>query len=370
MALTKLSRLHVIGPGALLVLTLVLAPHGIAPMAAQASRATYIREGNVDVPMRDGVRLRADILRPPQGPSPTLVYRTPYGKHAALENYTIFIRAIERGYAVVVQDVRGRYASDGEFRPYANEGHDGYDTIEWASRQPWSNGRVGTFGLSYPGAVQWLAAAESPPHLQAMVPAMTFSTPHNFFYSGGVWDLSWLEWIWMNIAPDARHKAGLPNPPEPHAVASWPALRDRLLRTLPLDQVQELRDVAPYYYDWLHHPPDDPVLGFRGAAEQVRADACGGTQPLGMARRQLRAGRGDHELHRARDVAREGILRGRRFSSVPGHTASTPRPGPRLASGTSVAPRPSITTRSSSAGWIATFAATGRPARRRPCGTS
>ena len=262
MALTKLSRLHVLGPGALLVLTLVLAPHGIAPMAAQASRATYIREGNVDVPMRDGVRLRADILRPPQGPSPTLVYRTPYGKHAALENYTIFTRAIERGYAVVVQDVRGRYASEGEFRPYANEGHDGYDTIEWASRQPWSNGRVGTFGLSYPGAVQWLAAAESPPHLQAMVPAMTFSTPRNFFYSGGVWDLSWLEWIWMNIAPDARQRTGLPNPPEPHAVASWPALRDRWLRTLPLDQVQELRDVAPYYYDWLHHPPDDPYWDF------------------------------------------------------------------------------------------------------------
>ena len=262
MALTKLSRLHVIGPGALLVLTLVLRRTVSPRMAAQASRATYIREGNVDVPMRDGVRLRADILRPPQGPSPTLVYRTPYGKHAALENYTIFIRAIERGYAVVVQDVRGRYASDGEFRPYANEGHDGYDTIEWASRQPWSNGRVGTFGLSYPGAVQWLAAAESPPHLQAMVPAMTFSTPRNFFYSGGVWDLSWLEWIWMNIAPDARHKAGLPNPAEPHAVASWPALRDRLLRTLPLDQVQELRDVAPYYYDWLHHPPDDPYWDF------------------------------------------------------------------------------------------------------------
>src|SRR5215203_6102958 len=89
MALTKLSRLHVIGPGALLVLPLVLAPHGTAPIAAQASRATYIREGNVDVPMRDGVRLRADILRPPQGPSPTLVYRIFFNDPATTEIYTL-----------------------------------------------------------------------------------------------------------------------------------------------------------------------------------------------------------------------------------------------------------------------------------------
>src|SRR5688572_16907529 len=110
MAMTKRSRLHVIGPGTILVAMLVPAPHGIPPIAAQVSRATYIHEANVAIAMRDGVRLRADIVRPAEGPSPTLVYRTPYGKHAALEDYTIFVRAVERGYAVVVQDVRGRYA--------------------------------------------------------------------------------------------------------------------------------------------------------------------------------------------------------------------------------------------------------------------
>ena len=83
---------------------------------------------------------------------------------------------MKRGYAVVLVDVRGRYGSEGAFVPYANEGRDGYDTIEWAAAQPWSTGEIGTFGLSYPGAVQWLAAVESPPHLKAMVPAMTFST--------------------------------------------------------------------------------------------------------------------------------------------------------------------------------------------------
>ena len=94
----------------------------------------------------------------------------------------------------------------------SNEGRDGYDTIEWAAAQPWSTGEIGTFGLSYPGAVQWLAAVESPPHLKAMVPAMTFSTPRNFFYAGGTWDLSWIAWIWDNIAPDARVRAKLPGP--------------------------------------------------------------------------------------------------------------------------------------------------------------
>src|SRR5205823_1525619 len=198
-------------------------------------------------------------IRPSDGRFPTLVYRTPYGKDAALKDYTTFTRAVERGYAVVVQDVRGRYASDGEFRPYESEGRDGYDTIEWAARQPWSNGRVGTFGLSYPGAVQWLAAMDKPPHLEAMVPAMTFSTPQNFFYSGGIWDMSWLEWIWQNIAPDVRMKKNLP---KQDGAGSWKALKERLLKTLPLDQIDELRDVAPYYYEWLHHPPEDPFWNF------------------------------------------------------------------------------------------------------------
>ena len=210
---------------------------------------TTIHERNVAVPMRDGVQLRADLLRPSsQGRFPTLVYRTPYGKDDALKEYTTFVHAVERGYAVVVQDVRGRYRSAGEFRPYEREGRDGYDTIEWAAQQPWSNGRVGTFGLSYPGAVQWLAAVESPPHLEAMVPAMTFSTPQNFFYSGGVWDLSWLPWIWQSIE---RRR--------------WNAVKTKMLGALPLDgavEVEELRTIAPYYNDWLHHPPEDPFWNF------------------------------------------------------------------------------------------------------------
>ncbi len=220
----------------------------------------FLVERDVAVPMRDGVVLRADLLRPRgEGVFPVLVYRTPYGKEPALREYTTFRHAVEHGYAVVVQDVRGRYASDGEFRPYENEGRDGYDTIEWAARQPWSNGAVGTFGLSYPGAVQWLAAVENPPHLKAMVPAMTFSSAQNFFYAGGLWDMSWIEWIWDNIAPDIRAKKGLPGPKTPdEASAAWSQVSPKMLYTVPLDQLEELRGIAPYYYDWLKHPYDDP----------------------------------------------------------------------------------------------------------------
>jgi putative CocE/NonD family hydrolase len=176
---------------------------------------------------------------------------------------SIFVKAVRRGYAVIVQDVRGRYASGGEFRPYEQEGRDGYDTIEWAAAQPWSNGAVGTFGLSYPGAVQWLAAVERPPHLRAMAPAMTYATPRRFFYAGGVWDNSWAGWVWLNIAPDLRRRAGVRGPStDEEAARAWEAERDRALRQLPLDALPDFRGVAPWYYEWLRHPPDDPWWGW------------------------------------------------------------------------------------------------------------
>ena len=238
-------------------LLLLLAGFATVTLAQQPTAAAtpnFQIDKDVAVPMRDGVVLRADVLRPTSdGRFPTLVYRTPYGKEFALKDYTTFQHAVERGYAVVVQDVRGRYASAGDFTPYQNEGHDGYDTIEWAARQPWSNGAIGTFGLSYPGAVQWLAAVETPPHLKAMVPAM------NFFYSWGLWDMSWMEWIWDNIAPDVRVKKNLPGPKTyEEAIAAWSAVSPKMLGTVPLNQLEELRGIAPYYYEWLSHPADDP----------------------------------------------------------------------------------------------------------------
>jgi uncharacterized protein len=232
-----------------------------AGTAALAPPATgQATDSAVRVPMRDGVALAGRLLRPPGGGRlPTLVYRTPYGADAAVAAYAIFRKAPERGYAVLAVDVRGRHRSEGVFDPYRQEGRDGYDTIEWAAAQPWSDGRVGTIGLSYPGAVQWLAAAESPPHLRAMVPAMTFSRPTNFWYNGGMFDLSWPAWIWLNIAPDERVRRGLPGPrTAAEARAAWPALEATLPHRLPLSDVPELRDVAPWYLEWMRHPADDP----------------------------------------------------------------------------------------------------------------
>ena len=210
--------------------------------------------------MRDGVKLRADLLRPAgQGPFATLVYRTPYDKAEERRTYSTFGRALERGYALVVQDVRGRYASEGDFHPYEQESNDGYDTIEWAATQPWSNGAVGTFGLSYPGAVQWLAAVEGPPHLKAMVPAMTFASQEGFVHASGAFDMSWVGWVWNEIAPDRRHRQHLAGPSNAsEAAATWRTEGAAMLSVLPLDRMDRLRDIAPFYYEWLRHPPDDP----------------------------------------------------------------------------------------------------------------
>jgi uncharacterized protein len=220
-----------------------------APRTLCAQSLDYVVEKDVAVPMRDGAVLRADVLRPKNnGSFPVLVYRTPYGKEFALKDYTTFRHAVERSYAVVVEDVRGRYSSGGNFLAYQQEGHDGYDTIEWAASQPWSNGAVGTFGLSYPGAVQWLAAVETPPHLKAMVPAMTFSTPQNFFYAGGTWDMSWIDWIWNNMAPDVRVKRHLAGPKTyDEAVVAWKDVGPKAVRELPLASLAELQEIAPYY---------------------------------------------------------------------------------------------------------------------------
>jgi putative CocE/NonD family hydrolase len=232
--------------------------------AAVPIDTNWVREHDVAVRMRDGVILRADVFRPQAtGTFPTLVYRTPYGKDDVVREYTTVQRAIERGYAVVVQDVRGRYASDGAFDPYRQEGADGYDTIEWAAAQAWSTGAVGTFGLSYPGAVQWLAAVESPPSLRAMVPAMTFATPRQFFYSGGAWDLSWAAWTWFNIAPDLRTRSGAPGPRSSDDVRrAWRRESARVLAQRPLLDLPDFKSIAPWYYEWMSREPTDPWWGW------------------------------------------------------------------------------------------------------------
>ena len=138
--------------------------------------------------MRDGITLYADVYRPADsGKYPALLVRTPYNKSEAVDAFVI--SAAKHGYAVALQDVRGQFRSEGRFDPYRQEITDGYDTIEWLAAQPYVNGKVGTFGLSYPGAVQWMTAPTHPPHLVAMVPAMTFVSARHFQYQGGIFKL-------------------------------------------------------------------------------------------------------------------------------------------------------------------------------------
>ncbi len=127
---------------------------------------------NIEIPMRDGVILRADHLEPVcDTPLPALIVRTPYLKESFYTNevYSVNETAF-RGYHILLCDVRGGGQSDGEFTPFANERNDGYDTIQWVSEQPWCNGKVGTFGYSYNGGQQILAASTQPPALAAAAP--------------------------------------------------------------------------------------------------------------------------------------------------------------------------------------------------------
>jgi len=149
-------------------------------------------EYDVPVPMRDGVVLRADIYRPEgEGPWPVIVARTPYGKtdHYELQ-FLEPLLAARRGFIAVVQDVRGRYASEGEFLPLVNEATDGADTIDWAAALPGSNGSVGMWGLSYLGNVQWQAASRQPTALKAIAPERTFRDAQSgLAFRGGAHEL-------------------------------------------------------------------------------------------------------------------------------------------------------------------------------------
>ncbi|MGB9022055.1 MAG: CocE/NonD family hydrolase, partial [Candidatus Bathyarchaeia archaeon] len=128
-------------------------------------------EYNLRVRMRDGVNLSADVYRPATaGRFPVLLSRTYYGKSSHdlgdVSSKEFIEYFVSRGYVVVIQDCRGRYDSQGEFYPEIHEADDGYDTIEWCAKQAWSNGRVGMFGCSYPGCVQWYCAHLNNPHLK------------------------------------------------------------------------------------------------------------------------------------------------------------------------------------------------------------
>jgi putative CocE/NonD family hydrolase len=200
--------------------------------------------------MRDGVTLKADIYRPKaDGKYPVLLQRTPYDKRGA---QTFGMKAAERGYVVVVQDVRGRYTSEGDFYTFKNEMNDGYDTVEWVAALPYANGKVGMFGGSYVGATQMLAAISNPPHLSGIAPMVTASNYHDgWTYQSGAleqwFDQSWTTGLAQNTLDRAVEQNSNPR--------NWNMKVP--LTAYPIVAEADPLTLAPYYNDWLAHPSYD-----------------------------------------------------------------------------------------------------------------
>jgi hypothetical protein len=229
---------------------------------------------NVMVEVRDGVRLATDVYLPARagvalpGPFPVIVTRTPYNKDGEADGWPVWFA--QRGYAGVVQDVRGRYRSEGRWRPIRDDGPDGADLAAWIGRQPWSNGRIGTVGTSYAGATQLAMAIANAPHLAAMVPVDAMSNPGRYgIRHNGAFELRWFNWVVTlgnatGLAAGARGVASSPGVNAGQAArraasspAAAPALEDLGLRVrdyvraLPLRRGTTPLALAPDYEEWL-----------------------------------------------------------------------------------------------------------------------
>ncbi len=220
---------------------------------------------DVKVPMRDGVCLSTNVFLPPgEGPFPAVLVRTAYNKHGIGPQGWL-----GRGLALVVQDCRGRYDSEGSWYPFVNEGRDGADTLAWVGTQPWCNGRVGMFGDSYLAATQFAAAAEGSPYLKALNPRfMAGDCWKRAYYCDGAFSLG-LTWSWLCFECSARTSSA----------ALLPLCGDvaGLLRSLPLRTLDERSGCpggAPAYRDFLRHSRYDAFweqFDFRARLDRVSA---------------------------------------------------------------------------------------------------
>ena len=243
----------------LFLLTSTLAAQPPARPVTISSTSIHI-DYDVRVPMRDGKTLSADVYRPKgDAPVPVILVRTPYDNGVAA-HVADGKRWASRGYAYVVQDVRGRGESDGEFYPLITEADDGADTIDWLARQPWSTGKVGMMGSSYLGWVQLYAAIRQPAALKALIPTVTPPDPdRNFPVQFGAYEpatLSWLATLSGKTMQDiSQHDLRAAYSHRPLYEA------DRLLgRTMKI------------WRDWLDHPTRDAyweAQSFQQALQQV-----------------------------------------------------------------------------------------------------
>ena len=214
-------------------------PPLLACMALVIPAPAEVHIETTPLTMRDGIKLATDVYRDDSvATAPVVLMRTPYDRTKAKGNAERFAKA---GYIAVIQDCRGTRASEGVMAPYNNEGQDGYDTIEWITRQPWCSGRIGMMGGSYVGAVQWQAAVEHPPGLSAIAPQATWSSFYRNLYLGGAVRLSLIAgWIAGNTAKPEGAK---------------PADMNAALMHLPLSGVDEaIGWPMPWLDAFLTHP--------------------------------------------------------------------------------------------------------------------
>ena len=235
-------------------------PHPVAAQTEPASTSIdIVIQHDVPLKMRDGITLYADIYRPKSsGKFPVILMRTPYDKSVGWAVSPVF-KIVPRGYVVIIQDVRGRYTSEGEWYPFKHEQADGFDTVEWTATLPYSDGKVGMMGGSYVGATQMLAAIAQPPHLAGIAPNVTASNYHeNWTYQGGAFE-QWFNQNWTSqlaqntlqrlIGENTNALAGTSTLP----LANYPVFN---FGQLPAD-AQLTAALAPYYLDWLSHPDYD-----------------------------------------------------------------------------------------------------------------
>ena len=243
-----------------------------APAAAQ-SNADDVTCHVEQVPMRDGVPLATEVYLPRQsGNYPVVLTRSPYTRGSLTAGSNCdnprLTELARRGYVGLNQDARGRYRSGGAFDPFQQEGGDGYDTVEWAAQQPWSDGRVGIFGASYVGVTTLQAAAHAPPHLVTAVAEITASDYHdNWTYVNGAFDLHLNQgWTLAFFLADSYRRSldgsgfSLQEIDRRVAARMEAGRRDLLSKwvwMLPLNSMPAFREDAPYYYDWLAHPDYD-----------------------------------------------------------------------------------------------------------------
>ncbi|WP_249929457.1 CocE/NonD family hydrolase [Paenibacillus naphthalenovorans] len=224
--------------------------------------------------LRDGTVLYADIYRPdePEKEYPVLLMRQPYGRAiASTVSHAHPLWYAQHGYIVVIQDVRGRGDSQGEFIPFIHEAQDGYDAVEWAAKLPGSTGRVGMYGFSYQGSTQWAAASAHPPHLKAIAPAMCAADLyHGMFYPHGRFAIrEHLPWAYQ-LARDTARRLG--DSEAERYCTQMMRSPDALIWQLPVlgEHHPVLRKYFPAYFEWCEHSGYDAYWAERDWLPKVK----------------------------------------------------------------------------------------------------